>query len=71
MGMCVSIIGAVGNVTIKDSATTILLLPNVALATPLVLNFGDGILSAAANNVLKATGAALQVMNGSVWGREE
>ena len=71
MGMCVSIIGAAGNVTLKDSATTILLLPNVVVATPLVLNLGDGILSATANNVLKATGAALQVMNGSFWGREE
>ncbi len=70
MGMCVSIIGAAGNVTLKDSATTILLLPNVVVATPLVLSFGDGILSATANNVLKATGAALQVMNGTVWGVE-
>ena len=71
MGMCVSIIGAAGNVTLKDSATTILLLPNVVVATPLVLNFGDGILSATANNVLKATGAALQLMSGTVWGVEQ
>ena len=71
MGMCVSIIGAAGNVTLKDSATTILLLPNVVVATPLVLSFGDGILSATANNVLKATGAALQLMNGTVWGIEQ
>ncbi len=34
------------------------------------LHFGDGILSATANNVLKATGAALQLMSGTVWGVE-
>ena len=70
MGALLSVIGAVGNVTLKDGSTGIFMLPNVTLAAPLLLDLGDGILSTAVNNVLKAGGAALQVLNGTVWGIE-
>lgn len=63
-----------GNVTLKDNTagSTILVLPFGAAASP--LNFtlpGNGILSAAANNLLTATGAATQTLSGYVYGTEE
>ena len=73
MGGIFSIIGAAGNVALKDgsSGSTIWILPNVVIGTPIYFTLGDGILSTAANNLLRASGAALQVLNGTVWGREE
>lgn len=65
---------ATGNVVLKDNTggTTILFLPRntlgVAVATP---PMGNGILSAAANNVLTATGVATQTLSGYIFGTEE
>ena len=72
MGGLLSVTGAAGSVTLKDgnSGATIFSIPNAVVGTALSFNLGDGILSAAANNNLRALGGALQVMNGTVWGRE-
>lgn len=73
MGGVLTVTGAAANVAFKDgnSGSTIFTLPNVLVATPIPFNLGKGILSAAANNNLRALGAALMVLNGVVWGREE
>lgn len=63
-----------GNVVLKDNTagTTILVLPFGAAAGTIVSPvMGNGILSAAANNVLTATGAATQTLSGYLFGTEE
>lgn len=72
MGGLVSVTGAAGSVSFKDgnSGTTIFSIPNAVVGTALPFNLGDGILSAVANNNLRALGAALQILNGTIWGRE-
>ncbi len=63
-----------GNVILKDNTagTTIHTLPFGAAAVPLVSPpMGNGQLSAAANNVLTATGAATQTLSGVIFGTEE
>ena len=63
-----------GNVVLKDNTagTTIFTLPFGAAAVPLISPpMGNGILSAAANNVLTATGAATQTLSGVIFGTEE
>lgn len=73
MGGLISVTGAAGNVVLKDGngGATVFNVPNAVVGTALAFNLGDGILSAAANNNLRALGAALQIMNGTIWGREE
>ena len=66
----------VGNVTLRDNTagTIIAVVPcGVAgVAYPIFgPNAGNGILSAAANNVLTATGPALATLSGTVFGTEE
>lgn len=63
-----------GNVVIKDNTagTTILVIPFGAAAVPIISpDMGNGLLSAAANNVLTATGTATQTLSGYVYGTEE
>lgn len=71
MGGLVSVTGAAGSVVFKDGngGATIFSIPNAVVGTALPFNLGDGILSGAANN-LRALGAALQILNGTIWGRE-
>ena len=63
-----------GAITLKDNTagTTILIIPpntiGIAQISP---NIGNGILSAAANNVLTATGVATETITGYVFGTEE
>jgi hypothetical protein len=63
-----------GNVLLKDNTagSTIGIVPfgaaNGVITSP---PWGNGILSAAANNVLTATGVATQTLSGMVWGTEE
>jgi hypothetical protein len=74
MGAVVSVGTAAGNVVLKDgtAGTTILVIPKGPLDTPIVLPaMGNGILSAAANNLLTATGAASATLSGYVFGTEE
>lgn len=74
MGYVVTQGVATGLVTLRDNTagTTILTIPphtiGVALAGP---NMGNGILSAAANNVLTAQGVATETLSGYVFGTEE
>ena len=73
MGGILTVTGAAGNVVFKDgnSGSTILTLPNSLVGTPIPLNMGDGILSTTANNNLRGSGGSLQLLNGTVFGREE
>lgn len=65
---------ATGAITLRDNTagTTILIVPQntvgVASASP---PLGNGILSAAANNVLTAQGASTETLTGFVFGTEE
>ena len=74
MGFCLTQGVLTGAVTIKDgtAGTTILIIPQttigVAFASP---PMGNGILSAAADNVLTATGATAETLTGFVFGTEE
>ena len=60
-------------VLIKDNTagTTILTLPMIANTPIGPLNLGNGILSAAANNVLTITGGAASTTTGILFGTEE
>ena len=66
-----------GNVTLKDNTagTTILVIPFGATGSPNLTctspPMGNGILSAAINNVLTATGVATQTLSGFLFGTEE
>jgi len=75
MGGIVSVGVAAGNVLLKDNTagTTIFIIPKAPLDTPIVLpaNIANGILSAAANNVLTATGVATATLSGTIFGTEE
>lgn len=74
MGGILSVGGAAANVLLKDNTagTTILIIPKTALdvAVPLPV-MGNGVLSAAANNVLTATGIAATTLSGFIFGCEE
>lgn len=65
---------ATGAVTLKDNTagTTIFIIPahTVGVIIPCP-NLGNGILSAAANNVLTATGVSTETLTGVVFGTEE
>lgn len=74
MGFCLAEGVATGAVTLRDNTagTIIFTIPQntigVAFCTP---PMGNGILSAAANNVLTALGASTETLTGTVWGTEE
>lgn len=63
---------ATGNVTLKDNTagTTILVVPAATVGVPQNLPLGAGITSAAANNLLTATGASTETISGYVYGYE-
>ncbi len=62
-----------GNVTLKDNTAggTIFIIPANSAGVAIPANFGNGILSAAANNVLTATGVATETLSGTLFGTEE
>ena len=65
---------ATGAVTLKDNTagTTIHIIPQNTLGQAIVApSFGNGQLSAAANNVLTATGVATETLTGTIFGTEE
>jgi len=65
---------AAGNIILKDGTggSTILIVPNGAAGATIVSPpMGNGILSAAANNVLTATGASTETLSGYLFGTEE
>jgi hypothetical protein len=74
MGFCLTQGVATGNVTLKDNTAgaTIFIIPATTIAVSGCVNFpGNGILSAAANNVLTATGASTETITGTLFGTEE
>jgi hypothetical protein len=65
---------AAGDIALKDgtAGTTILTVPATPIGQPLPFSLGGiGILSAAANNHLTATGVATETISGFVYGTEE
>jgi hypothetical protein len=64
-----------GNITLRDNTggTTILVIPSTPIGQPLNvgIGMGNGILSAAANNVLTAQGTATETISGFLFGTEE
>lgn len=73
MGYCLETGTVGGNVLLKDNTagSTILVVPFGAASAVIQDQFGNGIVSAAANNVLTATGTATQTLSGYVYGVEE
>jgi hypothetical protein len=77
MGYNLTALGAAGNVVLKDNtagASLPIVLPFGAIGANLSSQYpgmGNGIVSATANNVLTATGAASQTLSGYVFGTEE
>jgi len=71
MGALLSVSGTPGNVVLKDGANTVYLLPSTSANTPLSIDLRNGILSAAANNILTAVGSADATISGTIWGTEE
>lgn len=77
MGYCLTALGAAGNVVLKDNtagASLPMVLPFGAIGANLTVvppGLGNGILSAAANNLLTATGVAAQTLSGFLVGTEE
>src|SRR6267142_7037628 len=76
MGMCLTQGVVTGTVTLKDNTagTTILLIPPNTIGTSSCHYLGiagNGILSAAVNNVLTATGASTETITGFFFGTEE
>lgn len=77
MGYNLTSLGAAGNVVLKDNtagASLPIVLPFGAVGANLNSSYpgmGNGIVSAAANNVLTATGAASQTLSGYLIGTEE
>lgn len=61
-----------GNLTFKDNtAGTVIAIIPVLAGAPVSFDFKNGILSAAANNVLTCTGPASSTLSGVVYGTEE
>lgn len=62
-----------GNVRFRDGlgGSVIFVLPHVSLATVIPFNLTGGRLSGAANQALTVQGAALAVLNGTIWGIEQ
>lgn len=66
-------VSAAASVLFEDNGagTTIIRTPKLLADTPFILDLGNGVLSAAANNVLKATSSAAAAITGHVYGTEE
>lgn len=64
---------ATGAITLRDntSGTTILIVPQNTVGVGVAFDLGNGILSAAANNLLTAQGASTETITGYVYGTEE
>lgn len=72
MGGCISVSAAM-SVLFEDNSggNTVLRTPKLLADTPYNFDEGNGILSAAANNALKATGSAAGAITGHIYGVEE
>ena len=72
MGGCISL-SVAASVLFEDNSvgTDVYQSPALLALTPYNFDLGDGVLSAAANNVLKATSSAAATITGTLYGREE
>jgi hypothetical protein len=72
MGGCISV-SAAASVLFEDNSagTDVYQSPLLLAATPYNFDLGDGVLSAAINNVLKATASAAATISGTLYGIEE
>ena len=70
MGLCLTP-GAACDLTLKDGTGGATLMVLGATAAPLILSFGNGILSGAANNVLTVVRSVLTTLRGVVMGTDE
>jgi hypothetical protein len=72
MGGCISV-SVAASVLFEDNSagTDIYQSPLLLAATPYNFDLGDGVLSAAINNVLKATASAAGTISGTLYGLEE
>lgn len=73
MGGVLAVATAAGAVKLRDNTagTIIAVIPTLTLNDPVPFELDQGILSAVANNVLTAQGAATAVLHGIVFGTEE
>ena len=72
MGGCISL-SAAGNVLFEDNAAAAFIFrtPKLLADTPYNFDLGNGYLSAAVNNILKATASAAGAITGTLYGTEE
>lgn len=72
-GYCLAQGVVTGAITLKDNTagTTILVIPPNTAGVAVHVPLGNGILSAAANNVLTAIGASTETITGFFYGSEE
>ena len=72
LGGLLSNTGATANITLKDgvSGSTVFTLPNSLLGTVFQFSIPGGKTSGAIDTPLRALGTTLQVLNGTIWGRE-
>lgn len=74
MGGCISV-SAAANVLFEDNSAGagnfVFRTPKLAADTPFNFDLGNGVLLAAANNVLKATSSAAANLTGTLYGTEE
>ena len=73
MGGIISVGTLAGDVVFRDNTagTTIAVISCVPVGESVAFDFGNGILSATANNVLTADGPAASTLSGTLWGTEE
>jgi hypothetical protein len=73
MGFVITQNTLTGDITVKDGSggSTILTIPATPVGQPLAVPLGQGILSAAANNLLRVIGASTETISGFVYGTEE
>ena len=73
MGFVITQTVATGDIVVRDNTagTAILTIPATPVGQPLSLSMGNGILSAAANNVLTFDGGVGELVSGFVYGTEE
>ena len=72
LGGLLSNTGATANITLKDgvSGSTVFTLPSNLLGTVFQFSIPGGKTSGAIDTPLRALGTTLQVLNGTIWGRE-
>lgn len=73
LGYKIAVTVSTGNILLKDGigGPTIFIIPAQSVGVEFSADLGDGILSIAANNPLRAIGSSLQLLSGVIYGVEE